>query len=130
MSLLQLLLRPAERSLIDVLTKLPNLGIGARVAKRKWLQHGDSWWEVTDVKLKGDDAAHGRVWGVLYWRNQRVHDKPTRVPGAAKREWRWLAPEAERARLEPLAAELRGVERARRAAAVAAAGGGGGGTKE
>lgn len=43
MSLLQLLLRPVDRTLIDVVSRLPNLGIGSRVARSSWLQHGDSW---------------------------------------------------------------------------------------
>jgi hypothetical protein len=85
---------------------------------------------VTDVKLKGENGAHGKVWGVLYWNNQRVGAGPTRVAGSAKRVWRWLPPEEELARLQPLAKEAAALERRQREAtraAAAAAGGGGGG---
>jgi hypothetical protein len=121
MSLVQLLARPRDRRLVDVLTRLPNLGIGARVARGSWLPHGDSWWEVTDVKLKGDDAAAGRVWGVLHWRGARSPGPPRRINGAAKRAWRWLPDPAAAAALAPLAAEQARAEAA--AAAAAEAGG-------
>ena len=79
------------------------------------------------MKLKGEEGAHGRVWGVLYWRNQRVSAAPTRVRGASKRVWRWLPPDAERARLAPLAGEMRRLEREAGQAAEAGGGGGSGG---
>ncbi|GBF89604.1 hypothetical protein Rsub_02322 [Raphidocelis subcapitata] len=124
MSMLQLLLRPADRRLADVLARLPNLGIGARVARKSWAPYGDSWWEVTDVKLKGPEGGEARVWGVLHWRGRRAGDAPKRIGGAAKRVWRWLPEEAEAARLAPLAAALKAQQRAQQQ--PQAAGGGGG----
>jgi hypothetical protein len=123
MSLVQLLARPGQRRLIEVVTKLPNLGVGARVARRSWAPYGDSWWEVTDVKLKGDDAAAGRVWGVLHWRGQRAEGPPRRIGGAFKRVWVWLPDGQTQAALAPLAAQVREQERAARAAARATASG-------
>jgi len=125
MSLLQLVLRPADRTLIGVISQLPNLGIGARVARKSWLPFGDSYWEITDVKLKGEEASGGKVWGVLHWRGQRVDDQPRRVNGAAKKVWRWMPPGEEWGRLRGLAAEMQ-EQQQRRAAAAAAAGSSGG----
>jgi hypothetical protein len=127
MSLLQLLLAPANRSLVDVVTRLPNLGVGARVARKAWVPHNDSYWEVTDVKLRGPDGAQGRVWGVLTWRGRRAEGPPRQIGGAAKKEWRWVAEEEEVRRLAPLAAQLRAQERAARAAAAGGGGEAGGG---
>lgn len=62
MSLLQLLRQPAQnRNLLDVLTKLPRLGVGSRVTRKSWEPYGDSYWEVTAVKPKTADGTRGRV---------------------------------------------------------------------
>jgi hypothetical protein len=82
------------------------------------------------VKLKGEGGARGRVWGVLHWRGRpppaapgAPGPAPRRVPGAAKRVWRWLPPDEERARLVPLAARLRELEGQQQQQQGAAAGG-------
>lgn len=125
MSQLQLVLRPGGRRLIDIVTKLPNLGVGAKVTRDSWLPYGD-YFEITDVKLRKADGSAGRVWGVLHWRGRRA-DAPARIPGAAKRAWRWLPPAGEEARLRALAAQVQSAQdRAKAAAAAAAAGGSGG----
>lgn len=61
MSLLQLLRQPADRNLLDVLTKLPQLGVGSRVTRKSWEPYGDSYWEVTAVKPRKPDGKHGKV---------------------------------------------------------------------
>jgi hypothetical protein len=61
MSLLQLLLKPANRTLLDVVTQLPGLGVGARVTRKAWEPHADSYWEVTKVKPKNEEGTAGKV---------------------------------------------------------------------
>lgn len=63
MSYIQLLLKPSKRNLVDVVTKLPNLGVGAKVTRKAWEGFGDSYWEVTAVKLRGEGQI-GKIWGV------------------------------------------------------------------
>jgi hypothetical protein len=61
MSLLQLLRKPAERNLLDVLTKLPQLGVGSKVTRKSWEPYGDSYWEVTKVAPRNADGSYGKV---------------------------------------------------------------------
>lgn len=61
MSLLQLLRQPAKRNLPELLTKLPNLGVGSRVTRATWEEYGNSYWEVTYVKPRGADGTVGKV---------------------------------------------------------------------
>jgi hypothetical protein len=61
MSLLQLLRKPAERNLLDVLTKLPQLGVGSKVTRKSWEPYGDSYWEVTEVLPRNADGSFGKV---------------------------------------------------------------------
>ena len=65
MSFLELLLRPANRNLVEVVSKLPNLGIGAKVTRKSWLPYGDSYWEVTHVKPRKENCAKVRLEGPL-----------------------------------------------------------------
>lgn len=64
MSLLQLLRKPAERNLLDVLTKLPQLGVGSRVTRKSWEPYGDSYWEVVEVAPRNADGSYGKVSGI------------------------------------------------------------------
>lgn len=52
-----MLAKPARRSLLEVLSRLPAYGVGARVTRATWEPHGDSYWEV--VRVKPDPAADG-----------------------------------------------------------------------
>jgi hypothetical protein len=61
MSLLQLLLKPAKRSLLDVVSHLPKLGVGSKVTRKSWEQYGNSYWEVTAVKPRAEDGSTGKV---------------------------------------------------------------------
>jgi hypothetical protein len=61
MSALQLLVKKADRNLLDVLTKLPQLGVGSRVTRKAWEPYGDSFWEVTAVKPATADGKTGEV---------------------------------------------------------------------
>jgi len=61
MSLLHLLLKPANRNLLDVITKLPSLGVGSRVTRKSWEPYGDSYYEVTAVKPRNEDGSVGKV---------------------------------------------------------------------
>ncbi|KAF8070878.1 MRPS34 [Scenedesmus sp. PABB004] len=120
MSLLALLTAPANRALLDVVGRLPALGVGARVTRASWAPYGDSYWDVTAVKPRDDAGAAGKVYGVLTWRGQR-EERPRLINGRAKRVWRWVPSAEERARLEPLARDMQRLAAARREA-----GGGGG----
>jgi hypothetical protein len=61
MSLLQLLRKPANRNLLDVVTKLPELGVGSKVTRASWELYGDSYWEITQVKPRKPDGQAGKV---------------------------------------------------------------------
>lgn len=61
MSLLQLLIKPNNRNLLDVVSKLPQLGVGSRVTRASWEPYGDSYWEITAVKPRNADGKFGRV---------------------------------------------------------------------
>ncbi|WIA11492.1 hypothetical protein OEZ85_011605 [Tetradesmus obliquus] len=89
MSLLQLLLKPANRNLLEVVSHLPKLGVGSKVTRKAWEPYGDSYWEVVAVKPRTEDGSAGKVYGVLTWRGQR-EQKPRLINGRAKRVWRWL----------------------------------------
>eukprot|EP00879_Flechtneria_rotunda_P004047 GHRR01004290.1.p1 GENE.GHRR01004290.1~~GHRR01004290.1.p1 ORF type:complete len:134 (+),score=52.06 GHRR01004290.1:211-612(+) len=126
MSLLQLLLKPANRNLLDVVTHLPKLGVGSRVARKAWEPYGDSYWEVTAVKPKSDDGSVGKVWGVLTWRGVK-EERPRKINGRAKKVWRWIPTEQELAMYQPLVKELQRQQHlqrnlAKRAAEAAGAG--------
>eukprot|EP00775_Hariotina_reticulata_P006039 gene6039-6277_t len=102
MSLLHLLLKPANRNLLDVITKLPNLGVGSRVTRQSWEPYGDSYYE---------------VWGIRTWRGVRS-DHPELIRGRAKRVWRWMPPPNEKERLQQLARELQSQQDLQRLAAA------------
>lgn len=145
MSFLQLLLKPKGRNLIDVLSRLPNMGVGSRVTRSSWEPYGDSYWEVTAVKPRGVDGTAGKAWGVRVWRGVREEGRDgggggaaatgaaaaaaggskaaaaaaRRIPGRAKRVWRWQPTDEELARLAPLLQEARRREAAAAAAASA-----------
>jgi hypothetical protein len=175
------------------------MGVGARVTRSSWDPYGNSYWEVTAVKPRGEvslfcagglsappssaaakrpdptirapthqkqqqtpqDGAAGKAWGVRVWRGVREEGRDggggggggskgvaagaaaaaaeaaaaaanraaaaaaaapgpaagRRIPGRAKRVWRWQPTDEELARLAPLLQEAR-----RREAAAAAAG--------
>jgi hypothetical protein len=61
MSLLQLLLKPAKRNLLDVVSHLPKLGVGSKVTRKSWEKYGNSYWEVTAVKPRAEDGSTGKV---------------------------------------------------------------------
>ncbi|WIA31577.1 hypothetical protein OEZ86_002465 [Tetradesmus obliquus] len=84
MSLLQLLLKPANRNLLEVVSHLPKLGVGSKVTRKAWEPYGDSYWEVVAVKPRTEDGSAGKVYGVLTWRGQR-EQKPRLINGRAKR---------------------------------------------
>ncbi|KZT26995.1 hypothetical protein NEOLEDRAFT_1240652 [Neolentinus lepideus HHB14362 ss-1] len=76
-------------NLYQVLSRSPDGGVGRKVHQQRWSSKGidGSYWEITktEFKLQG---AHGKAWGVLYWRGKRIHPKPTRISGALKYSWK------------------------------------------
>lgn len=61
MSFLELLAKPSHRNLLDILTKLPKLGVGSKVTRKSWEAYGNSYWEVTAVKPRSADGSLGKV---------------------------------------------------------------------
>jgi hypothetical protein len=61
MSLLQLLLKPANRNLLEVVSHLPKLGVGSKVTRKSWEPYGNSYWEVVAVKPRTEDGSAGKV---------------------------------------------------------------------
>eukprot|EP00878_Enallax_costatus_P002994 GHUV01003190.1.p1 GENE.GHUV01003190.1~~GHUV01003190.1.p1 ORF type:complete len:133 (+),score=22.21 GHUV01003190.1:273-671(+) len=105
MSFLELLARPSGRNLLDVLTKLPKLGVGSRVTRKSWELHGNCYWEVRGVTPRKPDGSAGKVWGLLTWRGIREH-RIREINGRAKPIWRWMPSKAELAAYQPLIKEL------------------------
>jgi hypothetical protein len=71
------LLRPAKRNLYQVLSLLPNKGVGARVTRAAWASFTDSYFEITQVKLRTEK--HGTAWGIKVFKGVPMTDKPTDV---------------------------------------------------
>lgn len=86
MSFLELL-RPNKRTLVDILLKLPHLGVGQRVTRTTWAPFGDSYYEITKVRAK-QDGKSARIWGTKVFKGQAMSSGP--VPGYAKPMWRWM----------------------------------------
>eukprot|EP00882_Tetradesmus_deserticola_P026996 GHRQ01029827.1.p2 GENE.GHRQ01029827.1~~GHRQ01029827.1.p2 ORF type:complete len:131 (+),score=42.02 GHRQ01029827.1:908-1300(+) len=105
MSLLQLLLKPANRNLLDVVSHLPKLGVGSKVTRKSWEQYGDSYWEVVAVKPRAEDGSAGKVYGLLTWRGVS-EEKPRLIRGRAKRLWRWMPSPEQQQQYTPLVREL------------------------
>lgn len=90
-----------HKNLYQLLSSLPNDGVGAKVRQRRWaakgldiprgqdlkthIQHLQQsstketkteghlcYWEITKVKLK-DGGNHGKAWGRLIWRGMSTH---------------------------------------------------------
>ncbi|KDQ64904.1 hypothetical protein JAAARDRAFT_188179 [Jaapia argillacea MUCL 33604] len=96
-ALQQLLPKPLPRvlsnkpsTLYDVLSRAPLNPAGKRVHQIRWGEKGieDSYWEVTKANFKGD-GGHGRAWGILYWKGQRISERPERIRGALKYYWQF-----------------------------------------
>ncbi|KAF6264943.1 hypothetical protein COO60DRAFT_1481492 [Scenedesmus sp. NREL 46B-D3] len=105
MSLLQLLLKPANRNLLEVVSHLPKLGVGSKVTRKSWEQYGNSYWEVKAVKPRAEDGSAGKVYGVLTWRGVS-EDRTRLINGRAKRLWRWMPSQEQQQQYAPLAREL------------------------
>ncbi|KDQ07737.1 hypothetical protein BOTBODRAFT_166639 [Botryobasidium botryosum FD-172 SS1] len=75
-------------TLYQVLAKLPENGVGARVTQRRWAAKGieGSFWEVTRVRLK-DEGKHGKVWGKLVWRGRPISERDELIRGGLKYQW-------------------------------------------
>jgi hypothetical protein len=109
MSFLQLL-KPAKRNLYEVLSVLPNKGVGARITRTAWAPFENSYFEITQVKLK--DNKHGDAWGVKVWKGVPVTDSPTRVRGGSKHIWQLMPTADEAAKYNAIMHKLKRLERA------------------
>jgi len=67
--------KPKPKTVIDVLSRLPNMGVGSRVTRSSWEPHGDSYWEVTAVKPRGEVRRTGGGAGGLRERRRRRSSK-------------------------------------------------------
>ncbi len=45
---------PQQHAVLEIVSQLPRLGVGSRVTRQKWAPYGDSYWEITAVKPKGE----------------------------------------------------------------------------
>jgi len=56
-------------SLYQVLSVLPQDGVGTKVTQSRWEKKGiqDSYWEITRVRLR-NEGQNGKVWGRLVWK--------------------------------------------------------------
>ncbi|KAJ8663922.1 hypothetical protein O0I10_000197 [Lichtheimia ornata] len=82
------------KNLYQVLSVLPEYGVGSRVASTKVLNNPglkDSYYEVTKVNLK-PGLNHGRVWGVHVLKGRTMENgKPVEIRGGLKYNWKLLA---------------------------------------
>ncbi|KAG0162228.1 hypothetical protein DFQ30_002596 [Apophysomyces sp. BC1015] len=79
------------KNLYQVLSVLPNYGVGSRVAPNKFISNPtlkDSYFEVTKVHLK-PGLSHGRAWGVQVLKGRTLADgKPVEIRGGLKFKWK------------------------------------------
>ncbi|SJX66493.1 uncharacterized protein SRS1_11316 [Sporisorium reilianum f. sp. reilianum] len=106
-----------HKNLYQLLSSLPNDGVGARVRQRRWAAKGLDvshdvdlkahltklhqkggkvdkedghmcYWEITKVRLK-DGGNHGKAWGRFVWRGKPITQTGSgeRIPGALKYCW-------------------------------------------
>ncbi|KAI8088909.1 uncharacterized protein BX664DRAFT_385492 [Halteromyces radiatus] len=79
------------KNLYQVLSSLPNQGVGSRVAPTKYINNPslkDSYYEVTKVNLK-PGTTHGRAWGVQVLKGRTIQDgKPIEIRGGLKLKWK------------------------------------------
>ncbi|GBE79358.1 hypothetical protein BKA93DRAFT_744805 [Sparassis latifolia] len=75
-------------NLYEVLSRYPQDGVGQRVYQTRWSAKGieGCYWEVTRTKLKLE-GTHGKAWGVLVWRGQRVSERDEQIRGGLKYRW-------------------------------------------
>lgn len=75
------------RNLLEVLRRLPEGGVGARVAEGSG--HPHAYYQVTRVKLSPHEPAHGRVWGVKYFRGKlsAPNDRARPIKHVLRRPW-------------------------------------------
>ena len=55
------MVKPADRNLLEVVSRLPKLGVGTRVTRDSWEQYQNSYWEVTKVKPRSPNGKLGKV---------------------------------------------------------------------
>ncbi|TKY87003.1 hypothetical protein EX895_003680 [Sporisorium graminicola] len=106
-----------HKNLYQLLSSLPNDGVGTRVRQRRWAAKGLDvthdvdlkahltelhqkggkvekeeghvcYWEITKVRLK-DGGNHGKAWGRFVWRGKPITQAESgeRIPGALKYCW-------------------------------------------
>ncbi|KAI8990882.1 hypothetical protein BDF20DRAFT_908719 [Mycotypha africana] len=79
------------KNLYQLLSSLPNAGVGARVAPNKFFNNHslkNSYYEVTKVNLK-QEGNHGRAWGVQVMKGHTMYDgKPVEIRGGLKLKWK------------------------------------------
>ncbi|TIA87383.1 hypothetical protein E3P99_03199 [Wallemia hederae] len=72
-----------------LLSKLPKVESGTRVAQYRWkgVSDKDTFWTVTRYNLRG--GSHGKVYGRLTWKGKEVTNQPDElIKGAIKYNWR------------------------------------------
>ncbi|KZV90499.1 hypothetical protein EXIGLDRAFT_770738 [Exidia glandulosa HHB12029] len=85
-------------SLYQVLSRLPQGGVGSKVLETRWSGKGfkDCYWLVSRTRFKAD-GVHGKAYGQLYWRGKPIpiNQMPNKPPltellirGGLKRRWR------------------------------------------
>ncbi|KAL6774359.1 MRPS34 [Auxenochlorella protothecoides x Auxenochlorella symbiontica] len=73
------------RNGFEVLSKLPHHGVGSKLARTTWKE--GTHYSITSIKLS-QDGAHGKAFGVLSWNGQVSDERPLRISGLLKKEWR------------------------------------------
>ncbi|KAI9313055.1 hypothetical protein BX666DRAFT_1880437 [Dichotomocladium elegans] len=80
-----------NKNLYQVLSVLPDHGVGSRVVPTKFLNNpslNDSYYEITKVNLK-PGLSHGRAWGVKVVKGRTMeHGKPVEIRNGLKYKWK------------------------------------------
>lgn len=109
MSFLELL-RPNKRTLVDIVLRLPKLGVGQRVTHPTWAPFGDSYYEITRVRAK-QDGKSARIWGLKVLKGVPDADGPQRIPSRAKSQWLWQPEAQKRERYTSISKRLEALNR-------------------
>ncbi|KZO89777.1 hypothetical protein CALVIDRAFT_491415 [Calocera viscosa TUFC12733] len=82
-----------RQSLYEVLSKLPNDGVGFGLLQTRWRgkQIFDSYWHISRVKLK-NEGTKGKAWGRLVWKGKVVSKHQEQIRGGLKYFWTTASP--------------------------------------
>ncbi|KAG9101074.1 hypothetical protein FS749_010480 [Ceratobasidium sp. UAMH 11750] len=80
------------KSLFEVISRLPNDGLGQRVTQARWGHKGieNSYYTITKARLRANGTT-GDVRGAFVWKGKLI-SKEQKIRGGHKHAWKHLPP--------------------------------------